>query len=612
MTLPLPNLDDRSFADLVAEARTLLPRYAPGWTNYNEADPGITIVDLLAWLTEMQLYRVNQLRDANTRIFLGRLGVVPEADEPLGAATERALAGLKRIDRAITGKDFEALATASGNEYVGTIKEVATVSYADRQAETRLSLDAPVRLTSSAVICSKRRLSPITGTLRTPPGPALTGLNTRFRADLIEDDELLLPDGETTRVSQILSDTALILASPVPYSQEAISLDRIVSPAAGKVYTGSSDLTRLRVTGPSLAGDVHSGDVVSLRGIGKRVVVGLSTDDTGTEITLDLALPEPIVQPGVELALVTRIGLARTQPSSALIGSGTAFTMQLKSGDILSIPGLGVRTVNSVESDTLLSLDQLVGIDAPGVAVAKVETLALTANLRPTGMGASTAIYAEGTDLAAQVLSGDIIVLSGAGVSLDDATDQPAGAQPNPSPSILRARAFVPSPQRPWMGVVILPAASAIGLSDSPTDHTDLALRAAFDSRLTTRLLDQAKDQLDLVRPLATRVYVLAPEVVPIRVHVRLKGMPGEPLAGLSARAETRLRTFLDPYVGGDAGTGWPFGRSLYRSELYQLLETTPGVDVVQELFLNDDRETDAIPLSEIQLFGAAAVTVEV
>jgi hypothetical protein len=478
-----------------------------------------------------------------------------------------------------------------------------------------LSVDAPVKLTSSAVVCSRRRLTPISGTVQTPPGLTLTGLNTRFRTDLAASDELLLPDGRKYAVSRILSDTALILAAPVPYSREAIALSKIVSPPAGKVYSEPDDLTKLRGTEPGLAEKLRRGDIVSIDGVEKvekRVLVSVVADKTGTDITLDLPMSKRIDPPGATIALVTPIGLARTQPSTALIGSGTQFSRQLNAGDILAIPGSGVRTVSNVESDTLLSLDQLVGIDVPGVTTAKVETLALPANLRTTGMGASTAIYATGTDLASQVLPGEVIVVTGAGASLDGASDQPSGAAPNPSPRILRARAFVPSPQRPWIGVVILPAASAIGLSDAPEDHTDIALRAAFGSRLTSGLLDDVRRQLDLVRSLATRIYVLAPEVVPIRVHVRLKGMPGEPLAGLTARAESRLRTFLDPYVGGTASEGWPFGRSLYRSELYQLIETTPGVDVVQELFLNDDRETDSIPLSEVQLFGAAAVTVEI
>src|ERR1043166_9367093 len=48
MPLQAPNLDDRQCSDIVAEAKTLIPRYAPEWTNFNESDPGITLRTQLA------------------------------------------------------------------------------------------------------------------------------------------------------------------------------------------------------------------------------------------------------------------------------------------------------------------------------------------------------------------------------------------------------------------------------------------------------------------------------------------------------------------------------------------------------------------------------------
>jgi hypothetical protein len=61
MPLPLPNLDTRRWADLVQEGRALVPRYAPEWTDHNAHDPGITLMELLAWLAEMNIYRLNQI-----------------------------------------------------------------------------------------------------------------------------------------------------------------------------------------------------------------------------------------------------------------------------------------------------------------------------------------------------------------------------------------------------------------------------------------------------------------------------------------------------------------------------------------------------------------------
>jgi len=42
-----------------------LADFAPDWTDHNDADPGVTLVQLLAWLAELQLYRSRPLpRDA--------------------------------------------------------------------------------------------------------------------------------------------------------------------------------------------------------------------------------------------------------------------------------------------------------------------------------------------------------------------------------------------------------------------------------------------------------------------------------------------------------------------------------------------------------------------
>lgn len=59
--IPTVNLDDRTFDDIKNEAIRLIPRYCPEWTNHNESDPGITLIELFSWMTEMTLYRLNKV-----------------------------------------------------------------------------------------------------------------------------------------------------------------------------------------------------------------------------------------------------------------------------------------------------------------------------------------------------------------------------------------------------------------------------------------------------------------------------------------------------------------------------------------------------------------------
>lgn len=73
------NLDDKTFQELSDEARALIPRYAPEWTDHNLSDPGMTFMDLFGWLAEMQVYYLNRITDKNRGKFLALLGEAPRA-----------------------------------------------------------------------------------------------------------------------------------------------------------------------------------------------------------------------------------------------------------------------------------------------------------------------------------------------------------------------------------------------------------------------------------------------------------------------------------------------------------------------------------------------------
>jgi hypothetical protein len=116
MPLSLPNLDDRRYEDLLEEARSLIPSYAPEWTNHNPSDPGITLVELFAYLTEMLVYRVNRVTDDNKRAFL-KLIIGPKREvnrsRPLGDEIRDVVLELRRPVRAVTVEDYERLAVAA-------------------------------------------------------------------------------------------------------------------------------------------------------------------------------------------------------------------------------------------------------------------------------------------------------------------------------------------------------------------------------------------------------------------------------------------------------------------------------------------------------------------
>src|SRR6266511_1535189 len=75
MALVAPRLDDRSFQDLVDDAKRFIQERCPEWSDHNVSDPGITLVEAFAWMTDLLLYRLNRVPDRLYVKFLDLLGV---------------------------------------------------------------------------------------------------------------------------------------------------------------------------------------------------------------------------------------------------------------------------------------------------------------------------------------------------------------------------------------------------------------------------------------------------------------------------------------------------------------------------------------------------------
>ncbi|MBN8592390.1 MAG: hypothetical protein J0M33_11545 [Anaerolineae bacterium] len=122
MTIPLPRLDDKSYAELLDSSLKLIPSLYPDWTNFNESDPGVTLVEMFAWLTEMLLYRLDQIPPGNYVPILKLIdptGSIPaELQSPsrhdpkrvqdvLDSTLSQAILKLRTRYRAITTDDYE-------------------------------------------------------------------------------------------------------------------------------------------------------------------------------------------------------------------------------------------------------------------------------------------------------------------------------------------------------------------------------------------------------------------------------------------------------------------------------------------------------------------------
>jgi hypothetical protein len=114
MALPLPDLGDRAFDDLMAEARSLIVGYDPAWTNHNVSDPGVTLVELFAWLSEMLIYRADRVPDRHLRTFLRLLnGPDWRPGTSLAEDIRSTVLAVRRVERTVTCYDYEHLARAA-------------------------------------------------------------------------------------------------------------------------------------------------------------------------------------------------------------------------------------------------------------------------------------------------------------------------------------------------------------------------------------------------------------------------------------------------------------------------------------------------------------------
>jgi predicted phage baseplate assembly protein len=111
--------------------------------------------------------------------------------------------------------------------------------------------------------------------------------------------------------------------------------------------------------------------------------------------------------------------------------------------------------------------------------------------------------------------------------------------------------------------IVILPKMPGPAPTPSP------ALRQAVAAFLNRR------------RIIGSRLEVVGPQYRDVAVQARVKALAGSSKTALLKRITDVLNQFFDPLTGGPDGTGWPFGRDVFRSEVMQVIDKITGVDYI-------------------------------
>jgi hypothetical protein len=133
-----------------------------------------------------------------------------------------------------------------------------------------------------------------------------------------------------------------------------------------------------------------------------------------------------------------------------------------------------------------------------------------------------------------------------------------------------------------------------------------LVVPAAFDAltlgdlsalSVSQPLRSTVSSHLNRYRLLTTTVSIREPRYLGITVHAQVVPSEGHAPAGVIDRVEHLLRLYLSPLalesddrrlveIIGPDWEGWPFGRDLYVSDLFSLVQQVPGVKHVLDVQL--------------------------
>jgi predicted phage baseplate assembly protein len=612
VSLPLPQLDDRDFQSLVDEARTRIARTCPAWNEHNVSDPGITLIELFAWMTDLLLYRVNRIPEKAQIALLDLMGVQLSPAETASAELRF------RLSAPAAGR----VELPAGRAEVGTPHGPARRPVVFRTVEPIVV--PPLRL-EALRLRREGRASDVPvhdGTARLT-GAERLGLCSAEHPG----DALALGFGEplcglvvaVTVAAEPARGTGVAPDAP-PWAWEVEEADGTRSPATvvsdttgGFNYgSGAIELQLPRIETPPAGGR-------RLRWLRCR----LTAHDPGSEQPgythaprlreiRAAAVGACVRAEHVEVAEDELLGYSDGTPGQSFrLRNAPALALDGDDGLELADPDTGAWApwtlvesfADSGPQDPHYRFDPVLGEVSLGPAIRERRGWLQRGAIPPEGAALRVRRYRWGGGERARVDAGTLTVLRRALPGIASVTNPaPAhGAAPaetlaearrraplelrtrsravtaedcavlarQASRAVARAHCVAPAPGEPVV-VRILPAVA------EPADPGPLA-----DLRPSAELLAAVRSHLDERRLLGARI-----EVLPVRLRGALVVAEVEPdpraeRAALERLVVAALRRYVNPYVGGDVageGDGWAFGRALGAGELEVVVRRVRGV----------------------------------
>ncbi len=517
MPLPLPNLDDRTFADLSVELRSLIQRYDKAWTNHNPSDPGITLIELLGWLGEMLTYRMNRIEARSYLTFLELIGVQPSGPQ-VAVTFEINIAALPPGFVLPRGTRVAARDERSGEEIVFETTMTVPASEGDWDEDRKLWV---FKVPAVNTIVVEKEL------LGFSSGAASQEFPLKQRPLFLARDQETYEGNPsvTVETSAKAWDYKADLLSSKPDDEHFTA-----EPLTGLIRFGDGLKGKIPPAGAKLLCTTYR----KLGGASGNIPAGKAT----TLLKDPLTGADPL--PGISMDSVA------VHNEYAATGGTDGETLN----DLLSRGLAALQERYRVVSDE--DFEYLVRQAAPD-KVARVTPVA-DRNL-------------EGTT---PIEEGD-------------------------------------------MSLIVLPALEQLGLSDQPAaydtvtktfvlNRSTAAVTSAIAGSRVKRLNREILRYLDERRLITTIVHVVPPSFATVRLGITLQSKPGVNTETLKQTVGKAVAAFLDPYVGWQDASGWPYGRDVYRSELYQLVDSIDGVDHVSALIMNTDPTTSLIVVGDNRL----------
>lgn len=680
MPIPLPNLDDRRWADLVEQGRALIPLYAPEWTDHNASDPGITLLELLAWIAEMDVFQLNRIPQRHLRRFLALMGLRADPPRPARSVVEIgaslasvALPAALQFSGSNLAGDTVLFESASAVTAAGLQLRAAgmqnalgfhslTAAWGRRETflafgpnpepETALYLgfDGPFPAGQAVQLyfqfagersgwSERQRILDEKGVDSLPPHHSVRtvweyqGAGGQWLALQPADDtrSFTLSGGVGLAAEQAMAPQTLG-ASPeslyyVRCRMVAGAFD--APPLVARVLVNAVEVVQAipaaqsfpiardaSVSGAFTPGQaarfelrIHEGAIVELRAAPgsagreirileyraptplvagvltlEAVFAGFGTGDPNQTVALSQF---PVVEAGFELYTLEGTVWREWERRDDLAASSRTdahFLLNSNTGEITFGDGENGRVVpeeaqlfaiyraTAAQAGLLGALEISRVADNPHNRALPADPAALNLKLK-----LANPLAAEG-GRAGETLEhtlGRAIQLREARLRAVALGDYESLALDAPGTHVARAAAR--ANLCPGMDCFTAPGVVTVIVVPAMPGATPLP---------SAGLLGEIQARLDARRVIGTRVMVTGPRYLEVAVSARVKAFPKAARARVREQVAAAIDAFFHPLTGGPDGTGWPFGRDVYRSEILQVIDETPGVDHVLSLEL--------------------------